>query len=218
MIVGLIEKQLNDLEYEYSDNDYFSDPIYDEKTNHEMTESELNDYMTEDYDVRERIDEITNIKNLIERKFEIRILNNNSNVVQRVYKFFVAERLNNICDIIHKYILNNIEKLYNDYLHEVNEDEISQIFTRTDHSREFIVIKKVLQYIVADCLGKNLTHFMDNNVTSFLNNNVEVLDGTSYYEILTSTVMISDIHHIINLTDKLRIKIHNDFDNMKKNI
>lgn len=208
MLVRRIEKQLENLEYEYQDSNYFPDRNMNVHTEEEMNYTEENDPNNPDFDIRVSNQQLRTIRDILERYFEIRIMQSDYKTVKEVYNFFVANRLENIADIITEYIINNIDLLYNEYVEEVNNKEIDRIQDVENKKREFIVIEKVLQYIVSDAITLDLSEYIPTSMHRFLNENVEIIpEGVSPYDLLTSTVITNDLHHILNLCELIKINL-----------
>jgi hypothetical protein len=206
MLVTLINRQLEELEYQYQDSSHFPD------RNQVDDDVMLNGKMSENLDERRRVIELESIREILEDHFQFEILSNNYEDIKDIYNFFVGRRLENISRIISIYIYENIDRLYDEYRGEANIRRVDRQVDLHGEPREVVVVKQLLQYVIADALKMNLTEYMENSELKFINNMVDFkTEGISPYEYLTESVRINDMHMILNIAEKVKIKINQMF-------
>ena len=206
MLVTLINRQLEELEYQYQDSSHFPD------RNQVDDDVMLNGKMSENLDERRRVIELESIREILEDHFQFEILSNNYEDIKDIYNFFVGRRLENISRIISIYIYENIDRLYDEYRGEANIRRVDRQVDLHGEPREVVVVKQLLQYVIADALKMNLTEYMENSELKFINNIVDFkTEGISPYEYLTESVRVNDMHMILNIAEKVKIKINQMF-------
>jgi hypothetical protein len=206
MLVTLINRQLEELEYQYQDSSHF--PDRDQVDDDVM----LNGKMSENLDERRRVIELESIREILEDHFQFEILSNNYEDIKDIYNFFVGRRLENISRIISIYIYENIDRLYDEYRGEANIRRVDRQVDLHGEPREVVVVKQLLQYVIADALKMNLTEYMENSELKFINDIVDFkTEGISPYEYLTESVRVNDMHMILNIAEKVKIKINQMF-------
>lgn len=206
MLVTLINRQLEELEYQYQDSSHFPD------RNQVDDDVMLKGRMSENMDERRRVVELESIREILEDHFQFEILSNNYEDIKDIYNFFVGRRLENISRIISIYIYENIDRLYDEYRGEANIRRVDRQVDLHGEPREVAVVKQLLQYVIADALKMNLTEYMENSELKFINNIVDFkTEGISPYEYLTESVRVNDMHMILNIAEKVKIKINQMF-------
>lgn len=205
MLVNMIARQLNNLEYTYIDENCFPDNERVGDYNYHI-ERYRDDNITESKEV---VNEIISIKSVIERFFGININSNDPKIISKVYRFLVSKRLNNVADIVASYIMFNEERLYEQYRDRVKREDVDHTANIYGVSRKESVIRNSLSYIVSDCLMDDLSEFIPNEQLGFIENYIDIKDDISPYHLLVSTVYGDDIHYLVNISEKVRLRLKN---------
>ncbi|MFW6015976.1 MAG: hypothetical protein ACOCRK_06025 [bacterium] len=203
MLVNMITRQLNNLEYTYNDENCFPDNERIGDYNFH-TSRYHDDNITES---KEIVDEVMSIRSAIERFFNININSNDPKIISDIYEFLVSKRLDNVSNIITDYIKFNEDELYEQHKNQVKREDVDHTVNIYGVSRKEAIIRNSLSYIVGDCLMDDLSEFITNDSLSLINDYVDIKDDISPYSLLVSTVYGDDIHYLVNISEKVRLKL-----------
>lgn len=209
MLVGMIERQINNITNQYNDTNYFPDEFDTKSNGDKMTVSERNNRMNTDYEVRSLVDDVQLVGDILERRLDIDIIDGSIDSIYWIYDYFISERIKNLSDIITNYIEDNIDLLYNEYRDQTDINEIDKMVDINNDNRRIAVIKRCLDRIVTEALDMNLTEYIPNRTIRKINDKLEIIDNVSPYEVLSSTVLLTDMRHVLNIAENIKINLNN---------
>jgi len=201
MFKGTVKRQIDNLSHLYQDTNYLNKEVID--SNLERADSQLNRFNVNNLESDSHY-----LKGLIEKKFNIKILANDFNIIQKIYDFFIGQRIDNVSEIIYNFIISNMDNLYKMYKNQTNLKNVDRMVKLYNDDRKTALIKRVLDYIIADNLNSDLSEYISTDKLSFLNNNIDILNNISIYQILCSTVIGSDLHFVHTINEKVKQKLN----------